>query len=421
MRILLWHGYLLGGTGSNDYARELAREWSSAGHDVTLFCQEPHAKHYNVGSAEVVCPDVGGLLPVFVLDRYPRHEAKLLHECSRAELGRWAEANAFALRSRLPADLVFTNHALMGGPVGAASGARYVVKVHGSELEYSLRGRPDLAAWARESLAGAAATVVGSPHVRTALREVCGPLRNVHQIAPGVDIGTWVPMGRDAALSALIAESQRDPPNQGGGDERLPDEGNAERFSAFLGTDEPTVVYFGKLIPGKGVDVLLRAMRTVDARLVVAGFGPQRKYLEVEAPPRTLFAGQLEHRHLTKLLALADACVVPSVRPEAFGMVAAEAAATGCPPLVARHSGLLAIAERLEESYPERLRHLTSFRQSDVAELSDKLSQLLSLDVQTRSALREAARHAVVEHWAWTNVASDLLELGAGVRRIGLG
>ena len=65
-----------------------------------------------------------------------------------------------------------------------------------------------------------------------------------------------------------------------------------------------------------------------------------------------LFTGPLEHRHLRHLLALADACVVPSVFPEAFGMVAAEAAAAGCPPLVARHSGLAEVAAGLEEAYP---------------------------------------------------------------------
>ena len=41
MRILLWHGYLLGGTGSNVYTRQLAREWRRAGHDVTVLSQEP--------------------------------------------------------------------------------------------------------------------------------------------------------------------------------------------------------------------------------------------------------------------------------------------------------------------------------------------------------------------------------------------
>ena len=36
MRILLWHGYLLGGTGSNVYCRALAREWSRGGHEVVV-------------------------------------------------------------------------------------------------------------------------------------------------------------------------------------------------------------------------------------------------------------------------------------------------------------------------------------------------------------------------------------------------
>ncbi len=51
MRILLWHGYLLGGTGSNVYTRALAREWSNAGHDVTVVCQERHPELYDTGSA----------------------------------------------------------------------------------------------------------------------------------------------------------------------------------------------------------------------------------------------------------------------------------------------------------------------------------------------------------------------------------
>ena len=31
MRIFIWHGYLLGGTGSNIYTRQLAREWGPRG------------------------------------------------------------------------------------------------------------------------------------------------------------------------------------------------------------------------------------------------------------------------------------------------------------------------------------------------------------------------------------------------------
>ncbi|HWG55753.1 MAG TPA: glycosyltransferase, partial [Gaiellaceae bacterium] len=89
MRILLWHGYLLGGTGSNVYTRALAREWARAGHEVTVFAQEPHPERYDLGGAEAVRPDVGGLLPVFVLDRYEGYTVKLLQSCTRAELDAW--------------------------------------------------------------------------------------------------------------------------------------------------------------------------------------------------------------------------------------------------------------------------------------------------------------------------------------------
>src|SRR6188768_3052886 len=78
MRILLWHGYLLGGTGSNVYTRSLARAWSLAGHEVVVFSQEPSPDQYDLGGAEVVRPDIGGLLPVFVLDRYEGFEVRRL-------------------------------------------------------------------------------------------------------------------------------------------------------------------------------------------------------------------------------------------------------------------------------------------------------------------------------------------------------
>ncbi len=410
MKILLWHGYLLGGTGSNVYTRQLAREWSRAGHDVTVFCHEPHPELYDVGGAEVVRPDVGGLLPVFVLDRYEGYEVKLLQDCTREELDPWVEANAVALRDRLPADLVFCNHVLLGGAVGAGTGARYAVKAHGSELEYSMRGRPELEQWGREVLVDASAVFVGSGHIREVLEEVCGHVDRVHEVPPGVDVEEWRPRPRAGALAVLIAEARRDPPNPGCANERLPDEANAARLAAFLTGDTPTVVYFGKLLLNKGVHVLLEALEGVDARAVIVGFGDYRAELERSADPaQTLFTGPLEHRHLVHLLALADACVVPSIFPEAFGMVAAEAAAAGCPPLVARHSGLAEVAEGLEAEYPPELAALASFTTGDAAELREKLQLLLTLPPDSRAAISAAARRAVVERWSWASVAERLL------------
>jgi glycosyltransferase involved in cell wall biosynthesis len=410
MKILLWHGYLLGGTGSNVYTRALAREWTRVGHDVTVLSQEPHPEQYDLGGAEAVRPDVGGLLPVFVLDRYEGHEVKLVQDCSRAELDDWVERNAAAVRERLPADLVFANHVLLGGPVGAASGARYAVKAHGSELEYSLRGNEGLSRWGRESLSGAEAVFVGSAHIREVLEDVVGHVDRVHEVPPGVDVEEWRPRPREEALAGLLEEARRDPPNPGNASERLPDGDNAERLAAFLAGDEPTVVYFGKLLYNKGVHILLEALEDVDARSVIVGFGDHREELEALAGPRTLFTGPLEHRHLAHLLALADATVVPSIFPEAFGMVAAEAAAAGSPPLVARHSGLAEIAEGLEQEYPPHLRHLAGFATGDAAELGQKLRALLTLPDDDRRAIRAAARNAAVTRWSWAGVARRLLE-----------
>ena len=409
-RILLWHGYLLGGTGSNVYTRALAREWARAGHDVTVFSQDPHPERHDLGGARTIRPDVGGLLPVFVLDRYEGYDVKLVQECSRAELDDWVERNAAAVREHLPADLVFANHVLLGGPVAAATGARHAVKAHGSELEYSMRGNDELSAWGRESLATADAVFVGSGHIRDVLEDVVGHVDRVHEVPPGVDVDEWVPQPRGQALAALLDEARADAPNPDNAHERLPDDGNTDRLAAFLEGDEPTVVYFGKLLYNKGVHVLLEALRDVDARAVIVGFGDYRAELEALAGPRTLFTGPLEHRHLVHLLALADATVVPSIFPEAFGMVAAEAAAAGSPPLVARHSGLAEIAEGLEQHYPPHLRHLASFATGDAAELAAKLRELLSLPDGERDAVRAAAREATVSRWSWAGVARRLLE-----------
>ncbi|MEO5634424.1 glycosyltransferase family 4 protein [Gaiella sp.] len=413
MRILLWHGYLLGGTGSNVYTRMLAREWSNAGHEVTVLSQEPNPGQYDLGRADTVRPDVGGLLPVFVLDHYDGYDVRRVQDCTRDQLDAWVEANARAVRDLLPADVVFTNHVLLGGPVGAASGAPFAVKAHGSELEYSMRGNDGLSAWGAEALALARATFVGSEHIRTVLADVCGHTSNVIEVPPGVDIDEWAPEDRETAALALVGEASHDEPNPANAHERLPDEGNAERFQRLVSPGPPVVVYFGKLIEQKGVHVLIDALSGIDARLVVVGFGPEREALERRAAERridAIFTGPLEHRHLRHLLALADVCVVPSIFPEAFGMVAVEAASAGCPPLVARHSGLAEVATGLEAEYPHALRHLAAFDSGDAADLARRLSELVALPPAERAAVRDAARAAAVQHWSWTGVSRRLLE-----------
>ena len=406
MKVLIWHGYLLGGTGSNVYTRALARAWSRLGHEVVVFCQEPHPEEFDLGGATVVRPQLDGPLPVFVLDHYEDLEARYLQDFTSEERDDFVVRNAAALREHLPADFLLTNHVLLGGPVGAAVGMPFTVKAHGSELEFSMRGNEKLCAWARESLAGATEVLAGSEHIRTVLAEVVGWTERVRVVPPGVDVDEFRPEPREEALNALLEEAGRD---KAPTSERDPDAGNAGRLHDFLAGDEPTVVYVGKLSKEKGVHLLLEALGHVDARIVVVGFGPGREVLERRAGKRALFTGALEHRHLRHLWPLADVSVTPSVFPEAFGMVAAEAAACGSPPLVARHSGLAEVARGLEEAYPEEHRALASFAPGDATDLAVKLDAILSLPRSEWARLSSAARSAAVERWSWETIAALIL------------
>lgn len=409
MRILLWHGYLFSGTGSNVYTRSLAHAWSRNGHDVTVFSQEPDPEAFDIADACPVRPDIDGLLPVFVLDRYEGLDARLLQDFTQAERDHYVRCNVAALREHLPADLVFANHVLMGAPVGAASGACFAVKAHGSELEYSIRGRAQLARAARAALAGAAATYVGSTHVKAALTDICGPVERVYEAPPGVDTDEWKPSSRAEALAALVTQARRYELDNRARAEPVPDAGLADRLDSFLASDQPTVVYCGRLSRNKGVHLLMQALSDLDVRAVVVGSGEDRAQLEDLAPPRTLFTGPLQHQHLVHLLALADVSVVPSIFPEAFGMVAAEAAAAATPPLVAHHSGLAEVAAQLSAAYPPELAHLSSFESGNAADLRAKLDELLALPRAVRRELGLAARRVAVERWSWPTVAERLL------------
>ena len=99
MRIHVWHGYLLSGTGSNIYTQALVREWARDGHEVAVVCQERHPERFDLAGATVVRPELpDALLPVFVVDRYEGLQPKLLQTWTDDEKRRYVDANAVALR-----------------------------------------------------------------------------------------------------------------------------------------------------------------------------------------------------------------------------------------------------------------------------------------------------------------------------------
>ncbi len=95
MRVLLFHGYMLRGTGSNIYTANLARALAKLGHEVHLLCQD---RQVRIEGVEIHNPDIGGLLPVYVKDPYEGFAVKAFEELTDAELDRYIDANVGAVR-----------------------------------------------------------------------------------------------------------------------------------------------------------------------------------------------------------------------------------------------------------------------------------------------------------------------------------
>src|ERR1700749_5340851 len=95
MKILVFHGYMLRGTGSNISNVTLARALARLGHEVHLLCQDRETR---VEGVRIHNPEIGGLLPVYVKDPYEGFEVKAFPELTEAELDRYVEANVVAVR-----------------------------------------------------------------------------------------------------------------------------------------------------------------------------------------------------------------------------------------------------------------------------------------------------------------------------------
>jgi glycosyltransferase involved in cell wall biosynthesis len=528
MRILVFHGYLLGGTGSNVYNARLAAAFVGQGHEVHLLCQDRHPERLafvdaagdwdagalrvrelassspgagsgsgGVGSCTTYRPNIGNLLPVYVADRYEGIEARTFADCSEEQVAAYVEANVAAvaeLVERVSPELALANHLVMGPVILARAlggSVPYAVKVHGSALEYTVKPNPErFLAPAREGVQGARGILVGSHHTAASLwqalddpavqtRTRLGP--------PGVDVERFVPReAREAgaAIQALAVRLQQADrwDAAAGGDAFARDEQAAGRALATLVPGEDRLVAFvGKLIVSKGVDLLLAAWPLVlaqvpQAKLVVVGFGAYRdgferlrdalaagdlaqaraiasagRTLEGEAggeggeakPLRHLLAfleglegesrdrylaaaqmlgervvltGRLDHEELEDLLPACEALVVPSTFPEAFGMVAAEAAACGVLPVSAAHSGLAEVSEALAGAVPEPIAGLLSFPVDDqaVAAIAGRLVGWLQAPPELRAQARIGLVRTVRERWSWDGVARGVIAAARG-------
>lgn len=351
---------------------------------------------------------------------------------------------------------------------------RYSAKVHGSDLEYAIRIQERYAALAREGLEGAVAVTGATDDVLARTTGVVPAIAGrVRRVPPGVDVDLFRPRARREALLEVAAALGADPGRARGRPPELDDElaaavagrdpvavealtnrydqwsPDAEapaRIRALASIDGPLVGYVGKLIVQKGVERILeaRALAADHGRTVVVGFGGAREWLEALAAalrrgdvpahgwiregsgmrlelsadevraaagaPPPVFTGRLDHRYAPGVLAALDVLAVPSTLAEAFGIVAAEGAACGALPLVARHSGLAEVATTLESAVGRP--GLFSFEPGDGAtrRLARGLRALLDLPGREREDLRAAVAATARSEWTWERTAERLLE-----------
>jgi glycosyltransferase involved in cell wall biosynthesis len=503
MKVLIFHGYLLRGTGSNIYNASVASALARLGHEVHLLCQdrgagdlpwvdrvgrwdegelrvEPAGGGDGPGTVTVYLPDIGGLLPVYVLDEYEGFRVKAFEELTDAELDAYLEANVAAVRAVAESvggvDAALANHLIMGPAILARAGLQFAAKVHGSALEYTVK--PNLERflpYAREGTEAASGVMVGSGHTAASLwraRDDPSLPPKTRLGPPGVDTTLFAPLSggeREARLRTLAAELRE---TSGAGSNWDRDtEAAARAVEEFADAAGPRVVFIGKLIVSKGVDLLLAAWPVVHAanpgaRLLMVGFGEYEdasrrlwgalesgdlgtvremarrgRALEggEEAPLEMLeaflddlppgygenaegaagsvaFSGRLEHEEVGRLVPATDCLVMPSTFPEAFGMVAAEAAAAGTPPVSAAHSGMAEVSQVLAEGLPPEAAGLVSFELGPgaVASLAACITGWLGLEPETRERALTVLHEVAALRWSWEGVARGVLAASAG-------
>jgi glycosyltransferase involved in cell wall biosynthesis len=497
MDLLVFHGYLLRGTGSNVYTAAVVEALRRQGHRVHLLCQERRPLDLPwvdaVGTWEdgglrvearrdpvrvtVYRPPIGEILPVYVADRYEGFDARPFPELTDAQLDAYLDRNVAAVREvveRARPDAALAGHLVMGPVVLAralaGAGVPYAAKIHGSALEYTVKPHPGrFLPYAREGLAEARTVLVGSRHTAESLwaalddpdlpaRTRLGP--------PGFDVDAFQPRSPDEAASALAALRDRLASEQAptSATDSFSRDGPAAAWA--LRDLDPRrhrlVAFVGKLIEAKGPDLLLAAWPRViaavpAARLLFVGFGEFRARLQAlgdalatsdvaavdrlsarlhrlraflvgagddaayrgaaaRIPETVRFTGRLEHDELAGLLPACEALVVPSTFPEAFGMVAAEAAACGALPVSAEHSGLAEVARELRAGLPEAARPWLSFPLDDgvVDAIAERLVAWLCAPADLRSRTREAVAAAARERYSWEGVARGVLAAAEG-------
>lgn len=323
MRIGLFHGYELTGSGSNEYTRYLAASLAEAGHEVHVLCREAKPEHlpfvtstfrWNAhGVAEALFEKKdekagctlhqmphGPVRPVFLTDKQRDGNVKAFTALTDAEIDsyrRLNEAVLGAILEKLDLDVLHANH-IVFQPVAAVRPCRdtktpLIIYPHGSAIEYTVKQDERFRRLALEGLTGCAGMIVGNREVRDRILRLY-PERNeeiaakTRIVGVGVDTSLFKPVARgerNLSIQQLAAEVEAEGGKGPGQEAELIDRlkrGDLSATGDFLDRYDHSmpdaalrhkleripwnrniVLFVGSLTVGKGVQSLIAALPLV--------------------------------------------------------------------------------------------------------------------------------------------------------------
>ncbi len=280
-----------------------------------------------------------------------------------------------ALAREVAADVVFLDPMLPVGLIGPwLRAAPYVVVTHGAEI--TVYGHlPVTKQLGRRVLRGATAIVAAGGYPAAQSARIAGDdLRGV-VIPPGVDVDRFRP------APARVADAR------------------------------PLVLGVSRLVPRKGFDVVIDAVRDLDADLAIAGAGRDRDRLERRAGKNVRFLGRVADAELPALYASADVFAMCcrerwfGLEAEGFGIVFLEAAACGVPSVAGRSGGAHEAVVDGETGFVVSPRDTNAVR--------DAIRRLVD-DPELRTKMGAAARRRACEEFSYDHLVERLAPVARG-------
>ena len=297
------------------------------------------------------------------------------------------------LAAELDVDGVLLDPAMPVGLVGPRLERRYGLVLHGAEI--TVPGRlPGARRLLRRALRSAGIVVSAGGYPADEATRAAGTDLPIVVVPPGVDAERFSPLDDAARLDAR------------------------RRFG--LPEDALVVVSVSRLVPRKGMDVLIRAAaelarRRDDLVVAIAGDGRDRSRLErlaVREGAPVRFLGRVDDAHLPDVYGLADVFAMLcrsrwlGLEQEGFGIVFLEAAAAGVPQVAGRSGGSA-------EAVVDGETGLVVDDPTHVGAVVDALTDLLD-DEDRRAAMGAESRRRAVEHSSYDVLAARLATALAG-------